>query len=307
MRTTFDKIEKYFGFDIRGFFIEYNSFISSDLPGMISFYKGRRTYPIEVSQKRLSDLIVLARVIDSKIQETQGLLDFVEYYEIVDEFEDCSLKLLTYSNLKKWLKINENKGLYGQKEVLTHTLSRNESLEDSADLLGYTNRDAGSLTLGLQNSVKETDFSLREGGHSLQFNHQDQSLKIQLTSIVDGNLNGERVLGYDLDRKLSLTEDDLTPLTAHATFAQASETSLGLKRGDNPEFPYDGIDKTLLVNQETVSTSFPIIFRQLLSVISKDDTIRNIELRDVSYAEDRINLELDVFSHLSESIVVKTK
>lgn len=301
----FDKIERLFGFDIKRFFIDYNNFVLSLLPNLISFYQGQVSTPIGEAKKELSALLDSAQVIYSKIQENIEIFDNTQYYSIVDEFEDCYMKLLTYSNLRKWLKSGVEKGVSSQSEfLLDYTLAENESLEQAASRLGYSSTDEGSISLSTRNSIKETDYSLRQGGYKLQVNYQDLNLRVQLESLIDSELVGERLLGYDLSKTLELENGDLKTLSNKDTFKQSSKILLGLKRGDNPEFPYRGVDKTLLVNRATVSTTFPIIFRQLIETFSTDDTIDRVELSNVSYEEDRVNLELNVYSHLQEPMLI---
>ena len=194
--SLFDKIESIFGFDVKIFFTDYSNFVSGDLQNMVMFYKGNTTSSIEISQKNLKDLILNSERINEKIESNKSLFDSTDFYTFVDEFEDISLKLLSYLNLKKWVgstSINDN--------TVNYTLAKNETLDIAAQKLGYSDRDDGGLNLALANSVKETDYSL-EGGFSFQMNYQSAASTIKVETLIGSNLMNEELLGRDFSKFL---------------------------------------------------------------------------------------------------------
>jgi hypothetical protein len=289
--NLFSKIESIFGFDVKPFFTDYSSFVSGDLQNIVLFYKGNRNSSIEISQKKLKDLILRSEEIKEKIESSKSLFDSTDFYTFVDEFEDISLKLLSYLNLKKWV------GSTNITNTVNYTLAQNESLDIAAQNLGYSDRDEGGLNLALANSVKETDYSL-EGGFSFQMNYQSEALAIKIETLVGLSLMNEELLGRDFSRNLTFSDNDIKILSPSETFSQTCFILIKLVRGDNPEFPYSGMDKTLGVNRVSSATSLPILLRQLNDVVSADDTISKIVLRDVSNESDSLKLKCDFYSQL---------
>lgn len=155
----------------------------------------------------------------------------------------------------------------------------------------------------MENSIKEIDYDL-SGGFVFQFNYKDERENIALTTLVDKNLSGEKLLGVDISKKITFVEEDITYLSPEETFNQSCKTLLRLKRGDNPEVPSSGIDKTLLVNRIATATSFPILIRQLNDTISRDDTIKEMNVKDVWFESDSLNMKCDFYSQLSTTTTV---
>lgn len=290
--SLFDKIESIFGFDVKPFFTDYSNFASGDLQSMVLFYKGNTNSSIEISQKKLKDLILVSEKIKEKVESSKSLFSSTDFYTFVDEFEDIYLKLLSYSNLKKWIgstSINNN--------TVNYTLAKNETLDIAAQKLGYSDRDTGGLDLALANSVKETDYSL-EGGFSFQMNYQSAASTIKIETLISSNLMNEELLGRDFSKDFTFSDNDIKVLSPSETFSQTCFILMKLVRGDNPEFPYSGMDKTLVVNKVSSATSLPILLRQLNDVVSADDTISQMILKDVSNESDSLKIKCDFYSLL---------
>jgi hypothetical protein len=286
-----DKIESIFGFDVKPFFTDYSNFVSGDLQNMVSFYKGNKNSSIEISQKKLKDLLLRSEEIKEKIESSKFLFGSTDFYTFVDEFEDISLKLLSYLNLKKWV------GSTNINNTVNYILAQNETLDIAAQKLGYSDRDEGGLNLALANSVKETDYSL-EGGFSFQMNYQSEASSIKIETLVGLNLMNEELLGRDFSKGLAFSDNDIKVLPPFETFSQTCSILIKLVRGDNPEFPYSGMDKTLVISKVSSATSFPILLRQLNDVVSADDTISQMILRDVSNESDSLKVKCDFYSQL---------
>lgn len=292
MYNIFDEIKRAFNFDIREFFVEYNVFVEESYPILLLQQK---TTEYSLALSKLSKLIQLSEEILSKINNIT-ISSTVQYYSIVEEFEDCRYKLLTYKNLDKWSSSNESNS-----KKLEYTLSTNENLEIASEAVGYLNRDQGALDLALNNSIKELDYDL-EGGLVFSYNFQYSFNSINLSTVVDRDLAGEKLLSLDLNKKIRFVEEDLEALTYRDTFNQTVKLLLNLKRGDNSEYRTQGIDKRLLVNRVTSATTFPIIIRQLSEAISTDDTIRKFVVKNVWYEQDSQRMECEFYSQISSKV-----
>lgn len=288
--TILSKIESIFGFEVQSFFTNYLEFTGVDLHNIILFYKGNRDSSIEISKKKLEDLTTFSKKISEKIESSKFQFNTAEFYEFVDEFEDINLKLLSYSNLKKWIGVN-----YNQSTTVNYTLSKNESLDKAASRVGYSDKDMGEIEISLNNLIKETDYDL-SGGFSFQVNYQSENSTISADTLIGENLINEELLGRDLSKVLSFVDNDLDSLLPNETFSQTCEILIKFLRGDNPEFPFKGMDKTLVTNRVSASTSLPILLRQLSDLISGDGTVDRMILKDVSYEKDSIKFKCDLYS-----------
>ena len=58
-------------------------------------------------------------------------------------------------------------------------------------------------------------------------------------------------------------------------------------KGSVPEFPDDGIDKRL-AGSNINSIQYPVIFRQISKIISKDDSFKSVTLSSITNKDDVI-------------------
>lgn len=117
---------------------------------------------------------------------------------------------------------------------------------------------------------------------------------------------GESVYGKDLQKKLEFADDDLKVLGYKETIRQAFEIALNLRRGDNPEFPNDGLQSSLVIGQNLNSILYPSLLRQLYDVFAKDDTMRSIAIVDVKHGnsglKDTVELAVQAETRIGELI-----
>lgn len=303
MKTVFQDLQNILQVDILSFLERYQSFVQTNLQSIFNYYKDTTKSVPAKSFEALNSLISDGKIILEKYSINSYRISNCEQLEFMDLFENCFFKLETYSQLGKWVKSDR----FIENVSNEYILSEKETIEQTASKIGYNNRDEGFIDLTLQkNRIRELDYSL-DGGLSFFYAIVNRGNKLKLNSLIDDNIQGERVYGIDLDATFKFINDDIAILTPKETFYQTCFILLNLKLNDNPEFPNDGIDKTLLSNKIVTSTGFPMILRQLTNVITKDDTIKAFELKDVQYVSDAIFIELNFYSHLNDVIEVRNE
>lgn len=302
MKNVFDHLEGVLGFDLMNFFDEYESFVYRDLQRLEIYYKGDlETFP-QTAFERLDKLSTKASVIYESFRSNLDRFDKCIYYEYFDIFEDYYFKLETFRKMPKWIK----KSSYISSKDDSYSVGKRESLELSAKRLGYQIPDEGVMEITLNNHIKELDYDL-SGNLIFEYKVVSRGRLLQLESVIEENIVGEKVYGIDLDREIRFLNNDLKILSPKETFIQSCNIIVNLKKGDNPEIPFEGIDKTLLSNRVTATMTFPILLRQLTSLVSKDDTIKAFEIKDIEWKDDAMFLSLNFYSHLQTSILIQNE
>jgi hypothetical protein len=124
-------------------------------------------------------------------------------------------------------------------------------------------------------------------------------------SVVDV-IFGESVYGKDLQQKLEFENDDLKVLGYQETIKQAFNIALNLRRGDNPEFPNDGLQSSLIIGQNLNSILYPSILRQLYDTFAKDDTMKSIAITNINHnnigIKDTVELDIQAETRIGEII-----
>lgn len=302
MKNVFDNIEKVLGFDLMQFFDEYESFVHKDLQRLEIYYKGELESFPQTAFESLEALTTKASHIYESFRSNLNRLDKYIYYEYFDTFEDYFFKLETFKNYSKWIK----KSTYISSSNENYLMNKKESLELSAKRLGYQIPDEGAVEIALDNHIKELDYDL-SGNLIFEYKVVSRNQLLKLESVVDEKIIGDRVYGIDLDKNIQFVNNDFKILSPRNTFIQACDIIINLKKGDNPEIPFEGIDKTLLTNKVTATMTFPILLRQLTNLVSKDDTIKAFEIKDIEWREDALFLQLNFYSHLQTSISIQNE
>lgn len=293
-----NRVSNIIGIDISGFFLKYINFIDSQQQQIRDYYTIETPYPKE-SFDLLDLLLRDCELIYSKVSGNRSRLTQFSDFEVIDKFEDVVHALSIINNLSRWLRSSMINGRFKNKTEVNFILKQNQTLESLSEELGYSDRDKGLVDLSIRNSIKEIDYTL-DGGLTFKFNYESGN-SVSLFTVID-NITGERVLGKDLDRKLSFGEEDLVVLTYQQTFLQTCEIFTGLLKRDNPEFSNAGFDKMTISNRNVINNMLPTFLRQLYSTVSSDDTIASFNITNVSIENDKLNIEIVFRSYIDNQV-----
>lgn len=95
------------------------------------------------------------------------------------------------------------------------------------------------------------------------------------------------------------TEEDFKVLTPQETVQQAFGILIGTNQGSVPEFPADGVDKSI-VGQNVNIIQYPVLFRQLSAIFSKDDSFKEFQITSVEIKEDGVFVGLQAKTRIGE-------
>lgn len=283
----------------RQFFEDFGKFMQKEHQNIAHYYTQGTEFP-KSSFDKLDLLIISSGEIKQKIKDHRDSFNNLYLFEIVDQFEICSSMLDFISNYSKWYQSTSIKGRYQSTSQVSSVLRQNETLENFSTRVGYANGEEGSLDIALKNHIKEEDYSF-EGGLVMETSTQIDNGSLVLNTVVD-ELVGENILGRDIQQKLSFSEDDIVCLTPQETFEQTVRLICKLFKGNNPEFPSSGLDKSFLSNKNGLCIMLPTVMRQLNEIVSTEDTIRNFSIKSIDNRGDVMKIDLEFESVLSNQI-----
>lgn len=293
-----ERVSNIIGISISDFFLRYINFIDSQQQLIKDYYTVESSYPKE-SFDLLDSLLRDCELIYNKISSNRSRLTQFSDFEVISKFEDVVHVLSIVNNLSRWLRSSMVNGRFKNKTEVSFILKQNQTLESLSEEIGYFDRDKGFVDLSMRNSIKEVDYSL-DGGLTFKFNYESGS-SISLSTVID-NITGERVLGKDIDSKLSFENADLAVLTYQQTFLQTCGIFAGLLKKDNPEFPNAGFDKATISNKSIINNMLPTFLRQLYSTVSSDDTIASFNITNVSIEDDKLSIEIVFRSYIDNQV-----
>lgn len=301
--TTADDFTSITGVDMTEYFATFTVFIDLGYNKVVDYYSGKTVTPDRQSFKLLDLLNDQTDLISQKINIYKESFTNYRFWILIEKFEEIKQKLDTITNISRYLRSSILPNSYKLSPLIDYTVKQGETLQSvSRNVLSSNNSLNDWAQIAIDNDLEEESYT-PEGGYNIQVIHTNNS-SIFVNSVVD-NLNLDNVYGKDFCKKLQfITLDDgtqdLSVLTPSQTIRQACEILANLKKGNNPAFPEDGIDKSFVIGRNISSIAYPSILRQLQQVFQKDDTISSINITDLNQREDLVEIEMQIKTILEE-------
>jgi len=279
-------------------FQAYIDFIEDDYPSIVTFYKGDRDAYSQEAFATLDQLIKDFQSISNSLSINRSSFKLADIWDIMEEIDTIRINLRTVKNSAKWLRSSYLGNVYTNQIEFDYVNSQGQTVEKVASSLGYVDAQNKAVDLALKSNLREEDFKI-EGGSILKAALQN-NIDFTIEGVVDTINSREKTNGKDINAKFSFSDNDLAILSYEETLSQAVNTVLDLKRGDVPEFPEDGMQTNLLVGSNINSAGYPILFRQLFAVFSKDDTLRSLSLLKLEQVQDAVHLQFSIAARSGE-------
>lgn len=283
------------------FIIDFNSFIREDLTSIVGFYSGDTTTLNSKASSRLESLNTEIQNIFSVIALNSKTFTNFKWWELIDGLELMENTLLKLNSASRWLRSSITNSSYNPNPEVKIPLNQGQTLESvQRNTLGSDDWENTWQDTALKNDLREEDYT-SEGGILLKANFNYSKNNFKLQSIVDNQVDN-KILGVDLDKKIQIdqVDQDFLILDPPLTFKQTIEILINLRKGDNPEFPDQGISPNLIVGSNVNSLSYPSLFRQLTTLFGADDTIKSFSLVNISRSQDGVFIDFECESRLGD-------
>jgi len=297
LSVTIEEYEDVTGYPLTTYLSDFNTFVASDYPLVVSYYAGESARPYMPAFNTLNDLLKRAARLNEVTNSFRTALNRTDFWDLLILLDDLRGKLWTIDNSSRWQRSSITKNNFSPTQEVDHTLNALQTLERVAlDTAGSDNKENDWVALALRNDLREEDYTTA-GGATMKLTSEEVGPSIQV--VVD-NLIGQNIYGKDIDRMLQFVDDDLKLLTPPKTLKQTVDVLSQLRQGDNPEFPDDGIQTSLAVGSNFASFSYSTLFRQLYNTFQKDDTLKAFKIIKLDTKEDAIMLQFEVETRLGE-------
>ncbi len=294
--TEFVTITK---FPIFSYFQAFDSFVKKDYKNIISYYSGNITALSSSSFNNLNLMIEQTQNLFSVFSLNKKVFSNYKWWIFINEIEKIDNALMMIYNSSKWLRSTISRGNFNPNPEVDIPFNQGQTLESiERDTLGSADWQNTWQNLAIKNDLREEDYT-SEGGFLIKANFDYVLNNFRINSIVDNPI-GEKVLGIDFDKKLQFVDDDLKILTPKETFFQNVTILINLRQKDNPEFPTEGINPSLIVGTNVNSISYPVLFRQLTSLFKTDDTIKSFVIEKINRVSDSLSIDFTVESRLGD-------
>lgn len=292
--TRFEGVIKY---PLMGYLNRFLDFLSVKKGILVEYYNGNLDLYSDEVFTELKSLISESNKINDLISINVNNFLINDCWELLEMLEDIKIELQTLDKMSKWMRSSINNAQYSKGVEKEKVLKQNQSIEGLGKDNGLIDYDNDWVKIAIRNNINEEKYT-PAGGVFLTLTYKNTySGGVFVRSVVD-NLFGERIYGLDIQKQLEFKNDDIKVLTYGGTMTQAAEILIGLKRGDVPEFPEDGVQANLIVGNNLAAVLYPTIFRQVYNLFSKDDTFQSISVSKIEQIDDSIRIEFNILSKL---------
>jgi len=298
-REILNEFTKLTKFNVVNYYAAFLEFMRTDYNDLENYFSGKTEIINPLAFKRLNNLINVTDHLFSTLTQIKDKLNNYMWFELIDQLENMSFELQFAKNISKWLRSPKTNTSYSDSIELQLTLKQNQTLENvNKDTLNEVDWQNSWVKTAKRNNLKEEDYSL-EGGVLLNVS-LTQSGSIFINAVVD-NISGEKVMGLDIDRKITFENDDLKVLNYVETFKQSVYVLSSLKQNDDPFYPINGVDANSVVGSNISTINYPSIFRQMSSTFATDDTIINFSITDIKRIQDAIYATFEVQNRIGDN------
>ncbi len=301
--STTEEFTSITGVDITEYFATFSIFIDLGYTKVVEYYSGKANSPDRDSFKLLDLLLERSDLISQKINVYKERLTNYKFWILIEKFDEIRLKLNTIKNISRYLRSSILPNSYKSSPLIDYTLKQGENLQSvSRNVLSSDDSLNDWSQIALDNDLIEEEYT-PAGGVNIKVSYRNNSA-IVLNSVID-NLNLDNLYGKDFAKKIqfvTLTDgtQDLVILSPQDTIIQAVTILANLKKGNNPAFPEDGIDKAFIIGNNIASIAYPSLVRQIQQTFQKDDTIASITILDLNQREDLVEMVMQIRTVLEE-------
>lgn len=292
--------------DIKAYFEKALNFFKLHYNPIVGFFTGSVKKLDSSAYNAFKELKVETNELFDIIKNNNYRMKDSKWWDLIEQIEDIDSRLSTLDKAAKWARASMAITNYSLGTSLDYVLGQNETLERvSQDVLGSNNPDDDWTDIALDNKLREEDYTT-EGGNLLTLKTENSPLNFSINSVVD-IIQGKSIYGKDLDRNLTLVEDDdgftdLKILSNDETINQAIDILIKLKKNDNPDFRKLGLQTSLVIGSNRSALNYPVINQQLQQTFASDDSLKNFTITNIVTEQDNLFIDYTVESRLGEVI-----
>ena len=300
---TIQKFEKISNIDLTNFLQSSQRFFKVAFPEIQKFYSGSISKIDKKYFTALDNLEVESTRILRFFKERKNSLDGIDFWDLLDTLEDIRTALQRTQKISKYLRSSIVKGRVQSGFVFKYQMSANETLEDVArNILGDKDFQNTAQSIAVDNDLREVDWNM-DGETELELRSNIFQNDL-VTSMIDNTI-GEKIYGLDLNKNITLKDDDLEVLGYRDTVDQTVETLATLSKGDIPEFPSLGLNGSIYKGENFSQMNYPSIVREMTRTFNTDDLFKDFNVTGIKYEDGDlfINYEVNTKYNL---LIIKT-
>lgn len=286
--------------DIQAFFRKCIGFFTREYNIIVSYYNGTTSAIDSEVFKVFDDLSKECASVLETFQLHNRQLNNIKWWLVLESVEEIDSRLHTLAKINKWSRSSLTNVGYDPHISTEYILKQQQTLERVATDVVRSDRTDDWMQIAIDNSLAEEDYT-SDGGVSLILKTERVNRNIKVDSVIDV-MQGKSVYGKDLSKKLQFAENDLVVLNYDDTVKQSVEVLLQLRKNDNPDYPHEGLQSSIVIGSNRSMLNFPLITRQYMETFATDDSLKNFTITNLSVEADSLKINYSVQTRLDETI-----
>ncbi len=294
MSDVTDKFKLITGYDIESFLNDYIEFTSSHFSNIVNYYNGGEV--VRDSFNYLDDLNKEVTKIDGLFNYYKNHFNTVDFWELIDLYSDIKVKLMTVNNYSKWSR-SSRLDRYSSDITISYVQKQGETIERISDKSGSEDSENDWVQLAINNDLNEEKYT-SSGGVILSVRLKN-NFNFDISNIVD-TLSEENLYGKDIQNKIEIVDGDIVSLSGEDSLMQTISNIFSTQKGDIPEYPEYGTNNNLIGSNVNIF-SYPTQFRDILTMLQRDDRFKSLTLLNVSRKDDYTYMSFQVKTKVGDT------
>ena len=291
-------------YPILEFLQRYRNFMLNDYEAIRQYFNGETESIDNAHLSELKWLTIQCRDLMSTFKNFANKFSSCGYWELMEYLDGLNDTIEKINKLPKFFRTSLSKRGYTPCIQVRANVGSERTVEDIALAVNGINRDNTSwVDIMLGNDMNEVDWSIdRLSGLEVFINNVN---KVVVTTVLDQPI-GDRIYGCDINRKITLVDNDLEILKYKANVEQKCVILMELNQGDVPENRLFGKNPFFL-HDNIKSIGYSRIAEEVQNTFLQNDLFESVVLSRISFENGDLHMTFDIktkYDYETEKTVV---
>lgn len=283
-------------FKLSKYFEDYRDFMQDDFSFLSDYYAGRTESVSTEVMGNFNSLLTRSRNLVQTFKNYSSKLSNCGFWELQQYCQNLNDTLERVSKLPKYNRVVESvRGYqpYVQVKADIGGMKTPQDLADEIDSLGVT-----ETSLLLDNDFQEDDWEIDKLSSMKAIVNNQSDLVVE--SIIEAPV-GNHVYGKDINKKITIKDNDLDIKRYEDNVEQKIDTLLKLNRGDIPEIPTFG--KNILQGKTAGSYNYAELLKDIQQTFLQDDLFESVSVSSVELKDSDLYVTCNIRTKYAYSTV----
>ena len=289
--TQFENITK---FALLQYFEDYRDFMQNDFSYISKYYYGD-TSSIDASHiSNFNALRTKSKTLMQQFINFSHRLSNCGFWELQEYCQDLNDVLEKITKLPKYYRTSKTVRGYQPYIQVKSNIGGLKTVQDLAQEIN--SEGVSEISLIIDNDLQEKDWNIDKLSSITAFVNNQTDVVVE--TILEQPI-GNQIYGKDINRKITLENNDLAVKKYEDNVEQKCDILLSLERGNIPEMPNFG--KNRLQGTNMSDYNYTELVKDLQSVFLQNDLFEDIEISDIEYKQGDIFVNCTIKTKYSYS------